>query len=154
MKFNITCDDATFYVNKKKGVVVCVIDNTQDLFKQFALENFRISYTCDTVYNLTHNINSCLSEKMNMPEKFTGIARLSKDDEWNEEIGRAIAFSRAKDALLKSFLKRINTYVDTLVKWLNESLDMANKLREKLVVNSQRRHSYIDQFIGVEPEDE
>lgn len=157
MKFNITRDDAHFYVDKEKGVVVCVIDNTTDLFKQFALENFRISYMCDETYNFIHYINkgdSCLSEKLNMPAKFIGVARLGKDDEWDEDIGCTIAFSRAKDSLLRSFWKRADIYFTTIYKWIEESADMTDKLGEKFSVNMEKRHTYIEELVGAIPEEE
>lgn len=157
MKFNITRDDAKFYVDEEKGVVVCVIDDTRDLFKDFARDNYRISYKCDLDYNFEHNINgwnSTLEEKMTMPNKFTGIARLGEGDEWNEEIGCAIAFSRAKDALLQSFWKRVETYFDTIYTWIEDAANMTDKLGEKFSINTEKRHNYIKELIGPDPEEE
>ena len=157
MKFNITRDDAKFYVDKEKGIVVCVIDNTSNLFKDFARDNYRISYECDSYYNYTHNINnwfSSLGEKMIMPNKFTGIARLGEGDEWNEEVGCAIAFSRAKDALLQSFWKRVETYFDIIYTWIEDAANMTDKLGEKFAINTEKRHNYIKELIGTDPEEE
>ena len=157
MKFNITRDDAEFYVDKEKGVVVCVIDNTRDLFKQFALDNYRISYMCDEEYNFIHYINkgdSTLSKKMDMPSRFTGIARLGEGDKWDEEVGCAIAFSRAKDALLQSFWKRVDTYFDTIYTWIEDAANMTDKLGEKFSINTEKRHNYIKELIGPDPEEE
>ena len=89
-----------------------------------------------------------------MPNKFIGVAHCGKNDEWNEDIGCTIAFSRAKDALLKSFWKRVETYFETLGKWYDEALDMANRLGEKFDINMEKRHAYIEELVGAAPEAE
>lgn len=155
MDFNITAKNAKFIVNKEKRVVVCVIERTSFMFIDFVLDNFRIGVDVDNHWNWTHRKSdkNNLREKLYMPNKFVGIAVCSPDDEWNEEIGRTIAFSRAKDNVLKSFFKRANTYVNTLDKWLNESVDIINQLGAKLEVNTEKRHNYIKSLVGEESTD-
>jgi hypothetical protein len=151
MRFNITTDNAKFFVDKEKKTVVCVIENTKKLFCDFVNTNFRISTDCDEIYNCVHGINGCdsiLDEKMLMPNKFVGIAKCSENDEWNEDIGCTIAFSRAKNNLINSFFKRAQTYVNYIDKWLNEAVNTFNMLGEKLEVNKTKRNEYIASLIA------
>lgn len=151
MRFNITTDDAKFFVDKEKKTVVCVIENTRKLFCNFVNTNFRISTDCDGIYNCVYGINGCdsiLDEKMLMPNKFVGIAKCGENDEWNEDIGCTIAFSRAKNNLINSFFKRAQTYVNYIDKWLNEAVNTFNMLGEKLEVNKTKRNEYIASLIA------
>lgn len=151
MRFNITTDDAKFFVDKEKKTVVCVIEETRNLFRDFVNTNFHISTDCDQIYNCVRSINGCdstLNEKMLMPNKFVGIAKCGEDDKWDEDIGCVIAFSRAKNNLITSFFKRAQTYVNYLDKWLNETVNTFNALGEKLETNKTKRNEYIESLIG------
>ena len=155
MRFNVTADDAKFFVDEEKKTVVCVIDNTEDLFRVFVNTNFRISIDCDQVYNSVHRINGCdsiLYEKMLMPKRFIGIARCGEEDVWDENIGRVIAFSRAKNKLITSFFKRAQTYVNFIDRWLNEAVNTFNMLGERLAENSAKRDEYIASLVGTPEE--
>ena len=155
MRFNVTADDAKFFIDEEKKTVVCVIENTEDLFHSFVNTNFRISTDCDQIYNCVHRINGCdstLNEKMLMPNKFVGIAKCGEDDKWDENIGCTIAFSRAKNNLITSFFKRAQTYVNYIDKWLNEAINTFNKLGEKLTENSKKRDEYIASLVGTPEE--
>ena len=153
MKLNITKEDAKFIVKPDEKIVICVIENTQRLFIKFAQENFRIDTDCDYGWSTLHTkANSVLRHKLLMPNKFVGVARCSENDEWNEEIGRVIAFSRAKDNLLKSFFKRAQTYTNYIENGLNDAIDMLNRMGEKFSVNAEKREKYIDSLLGVEEE--
>ena len=144
--FNIKPSDATYFINEEKKVVVCTVDKTKYLFINFVTENFRIwsSNICD---------DASLWYKLEMPNKFTGVARCSENDEWNPETGKLIAFSRMKDNLNKSFFKRANTYVNFLDRAADEAADVLGKIGEKLSVNTEHRHNLINSLIGEEPKD-
>ena len=150
MKFNISAEDAKFIVDEQKQIVVCIIEHTKYLFSDFALNNFHISIDCDADYIIKRNQkwNNDLKRKLEMPDKFVGMAVCSKDDVWDEQIGRAIAFSRAKDNLLKSFFKHAQTYISTIDKWLEEAAEIINAMGDKLFENTERRHAYIESLIG------
>ena len=155
MRFNVTADDAKFFIDEEKKTVVCVIEDTKNLFRDFVNTNFRISTDCDEVYNCVHCINGCdsaLDEKMLMPNKFVGIAKCGENDKWDEDTGCTIAFSRAKNNLITSFFKRAQTYVSYLDKWLNEATDTFNKLGWKLSENRQKRGEYIASLVGTPEE--
>ena len=146
MKFNITMKDAKFFVNEEKRIVVCVIEHTNDLLIKFINNNCKLGSDCDGIF--WEKYNHCLSKKLVMPNKFIGTAYCSEDDEWDENIGRVIAFSRAKDNLLQSFFKHTQTYVTYINKCLDESITIFNNLGEKLTQNKKHRHEYIINLVG------
>lgn len=152
MRFNVSAEDAKFFIDEEDKVVVCVIEKTKRLFLDFATDNFRINPMCDESFSWRNSIKSDhnLAHKLLMPDRFVGIARCGADDEFDEDVGCAIAFSRAKDNLLRSFFKRATTYVNTIDKWLNDSVDLVNELGAKLTVNTEKRHSYINSLLGEE----
>lgn len=144
MKINITKNDARFIVNEKKGKVVCIIDNTRDLFLHYAEDNFRIRPDCDGEWSE----DSCLFPKLIMPNRYVGVATCNPEDTFSVETGKLIAFSNAKDKIHKSFFKRANTYVNTLDNWLTQAVDSINRYGEKIEFNTQRRHDKITELVG------
>lgn len=155
MKFNITQDDATFIYQDgnekdKRKKVICIINHTGNLFHEFVEQNLPLSCVPDSPNMFS---DSRIWHETYMPDKFVGVAICSEDDEYNPEIGRMIAFSRAKDNLHKSFFKRATIYINTIDALLGESLDIINAYGEKLSVNSARRHSYIKSLLGEDTSD-
>ena len=143
MNFNISKENATFYVNPEKRKVVCIIDNTKMMFLDFIEANLPIKTYCNSIWG-----NSKFENKLLMPRQFMGIATCSPDDEWNEETGKIIAFSRAKDNLNRSFFKRANTYVNTIDDWLSQAVEKINAYGDKVTINTDRRHERIDELLG------
>lgn len=140
--FNIKPSDARYIINEDKKVVVCIVENTENLFRDFVDNNFRLGTHCDFP-NHGRRLNLSLS----MPNRFIGIARCSKDDEWSPELGKLIAFSRAKDNINTSFFKRANTYVNFIDKHLNIAVDTFNSLGQKLSKNTEHRHNLINTLL-------
>jgi len=143
MKFNISKKDARFIVNKDKKKVVCIIEDTNKCFIKFVDENLPIKSYCNDYWH-----PSRLENKLFMPNKFIGVATCSDDDEWNEETGKLIAFSRAKDNLNKAFFKRAKAYIDTLDDWLSDAVEQINGFGEKVEINTNRRHNRINELLG------
>lgn len=150
MKFNVKPSDCRFVVNENKRTVVCIYEGCESTLLNFLDENtsirlFRFGYG--------PRIRT-LEDKLCMPNRFIGVATCGEDDEWNEETGKLIAFSRMKDKLNKSFFKRAQTYIETVDKWLNETVDLFNSLGVKLEKNAERRHNLITSLVGEEPSNE
>lgn len=142
MKFNVKPSDCRFVVNEEKKTVVCIYENCSCDFINFINNNCKLEpFGCN-------NFSVSLFQKMFMPNKFIGVAVCGPDDEWDEKTGRLIAFSRMKDKLNKSFFKRAQTYIETVDKWLNETVDLFNSLGVKLEKNQEKRHENIDKLIG------
>lgn len=147
--FNIKPSDAKYFIDEEKRTVICVIENTKYLFNHFCNDNFKLG-----VQNIVlWRDKSDFFEKLNMPNRFVGQATCSKDDEWNVETGKLIAFSRAKDKVNKSFFKRANTYINTLDQWVNDAAEVLNQVGEKLSINTERRYNLIESIVGGKPED-
>lgn len=147
-KFNVAQEDCKYIIDRDKRKVVCLIENTKFMFTDFMNHNFVIAV--DPFFTYSQSYKS-LYPQLLMPNRFWGIATCDESDEWDEEVGKLIAYSRAKDKLNKSFFKRANCYVDTMDKYLNDSVDILNRLGDKLTASTERRHKKIADIIG-EPE--
>lgn len=143
MNFNVSKDNATFFVNPEKRKVICIIDNTELMFLDFIEANLPIKTCCCGWWKERQ-----FEKELEMPGRFVGVATCSQDDEWNEETGKIIAFSRAKDNLNRSFFKRANTYVNTIDDWLSRAVEKINAYGDKVTINTDRRHERIDELLG------
>jgi serine/threonine protein kinase HipA of HipAB toxin-antitoxin module len=83
-----------------------------------------------------------------MPDRIVGVATCDENDEWNEEIGKAIAFSRAKYKLHNSFFKRANTFANECGQALNKLIDSLNDYGEQLSANAEKREKWITEKVG------
>ena len=122
----IKMSDCKFYVNEKARTVICVTPNVSSLVIDFIYDHF-IWNDIDMWYGL-----SDIKEKLIMPRTFMGKAVCAPEDEWDEELGRMIAFARAKDKCYKSFFKRANTYVQAVDRRLGDMIEMLNDFGLKL----------------------
>lgn len=144
-KFNIHPEDCRYIVNVDKRKVICIIDDTERLFIDFANKNFEIPYDCtDTYFGNKRNMRS----KLLMPKRFWGVATCDENDLWDERIGKKLAFSKAKDKLNKSFVKRANIYVHTFDKYLDHAVEMLAGVCDKLNASTEHRHNKLDVLLG------
>ena len=148
MRLNIAPKDCRYIVDKNKKKIVCIIDETEYLFLNFVNSNFAIMLENmgeGWFYN-----NRKFLKKFHMPKRFVGIATCGDSDEWDEETGKLIAYSRAKDNLNKSFFKRANLYVNSIDREVDRATETLNVLGKKLTTNTERRHKKIASLIGEE----
>lgn len=135
----IKMSNCRFYVDKENRTVVCVIPHTQNLLIDFIHEHFRwgdIDLWCAICSRLEKT-------KLLLPRSFVGKAVCSPDDEWDEETGMLIAFSKAKDKCYKSFFKRANTLVQTIDRRLGDAIELFNDFGLKLEVKRDALHQEI-----------
>lgn len=135
----IKMSDCKFYVNEEEKTVVCVIPDTAFMLNDFVNENFKFS---------DFDINEalwCGCRSYLMPCSFMGKAVCSADDEWNEELGKMIAFSRAKDKCYRSFFKRANALINTIDKRLNEMINVFNNMGDKLYAKREKLEHMIEE---------
>lgn len=136
----IKMSDCRFYVNEKERTVVCVIPDTDHMVLDYIWENFQ-----------WHDINmyDALEKRyaLLMPRSFMGKAVCAAEDEWNEETGRLIAFSRAKDKCYKSFFRRANSFVQQLDKRLGDMIDSFNDFGLKLEDKREGMQQHIEELI-------
>ena len=141
----IKMSDCKFYVDEDARVVVCVIPNANDMLIDFVREHFR----WDDV-DMDYAIDYHFEPKLQMPRSFMGKAVCAAEDEWNEELGRKIAFSRAKDKCYKSFFKRANLLVQTYDRRLGDMIETFNDFGLKLDSKREALQNYIESQIKKE----
>ena len=134
-----------FYVNEQERVVICVIPHTKNMLKQFVMEHFQ----WDDI-DLAFSPNWHFNNKLAMPSSFMGKAVCSPDDEWNEALGRKIAFSRAQDKCSKSFFKRANLLVQTIDRRLGDMITTFNDFGLKLDKKREALENDIESVIKKE----
>ena len=141
--FEIKPENCKFIIKEKDRKVICIMNDTQAMFINYAEQYCPIGCYCD--YQVV--TNKTLSDKLTMPNQFIGIATCSPNDEWDEQIGRTIAFSRLKDKIIASFFRRANTYFQVVDKWLDIFANQVNGLGIRLENNTVRRHEYIAKYL-------
>lgn len=126
----IKMSDCRFHINEDTRTVVCVIPNTRDLVIDFIQENFQFSDI--NMYDLINFWNKRFMHEVSMPKSFMGKAKCAEEDNWDVELGKMIAFSRAKDKCYKSFFKRANKFVQAIDRRLGDMITVFNDFGVKL----------------------
>lgn len=97
----------SYNVDKEKGIVVCLLHcriyNAINYVNSHFMQN-----------NLAVYLDFGKDERFYMPCKFTGIAKCSVDDEFDEEVGKRIARQRATELYQRSLWKHIRNIYDSL----------------------------------------
>lgn len=143
MSKGIKMSDCRFYVNEAERTVVCVVPNTSHMVMDFIWDNFNWADI-----NMSDAIDYRLRKEIRMPNSFMGKAICAPEDEWNEELGKMIAFSKAKDKCYKSFFKRANNFVQTIDQRLGNMIESFNNFGMKLENKREALQSQIDEMIG------
>lgn len=138
MKHSIKREDVKYFVNEEKRTVVAVLEGTECLFTDFMYEN-NGPLPCRDYYELDN--------RYSLPNRFVGIAKCSVNDEWNEQLGKLIAFDRLKEKVNNSFVKCANKYVEDIDKSINTFCNNTQAYLNKLASNSDRRKNLINQLI-------
>ena len=133
----IKMSDCKFYVDETARKVICVIPNTKFMVWNYVNEHFDWN---DFSVSLAANFRTL---KLDMPSSFRGIAVCNPEDEWNPELGRLIAFSKAKDKCYKSFFKRANALVQAIDRRLGDMINDFNDFGMKL---SEKRDQITDEI--------
>lgn len=142
----IKMSDCKFYMNPEAQTVVCVIPNTKYMVLDFIRDNFIFSDI--DIYDSINFEGERLTEALKMPNSFVGKARCVPEDEWNEELGKMIAYSRAKDKCYKSFFKRANMFVQTVDRRLGDMIEMFNDFGLKLDAKKEALEAKIDEKLN------
>jgi hypothetical protein len=148
----IKMSDCRFYVNEAERTVVCVIPQsveegnwrkfTSDMVLDFIYDNFS-SREVDFHYAM----DRAFEDELKMPSTFMGKAVCAPDDEWNEETGKLIAYSRAKNKFYKSFFRRANKYVQTMDSHLMKIVDTFNDFGERIGDNDKKLEEQIKEMV-------
>lgn len=141
----IKMSDCRFYINEQARTIICVIPNTQYMLRDFIYQHFQFKDV-----DIWEATNWSMINKIAMPYSFMGKAVCAPGDEWNEELGRMIAFSRAKDKCYKSFFRRANMLIQTVDKRLNDMITMFNDFGMRLEAKHEALQAQIDERINKE----
>ena len=155
MKVNISKSDCNFYVNKDKRTVVCVIKEIkQQDGSKMPVRLMLLNYLREILHKhedpkLGVNIMLCnLGEKLMMPSVITGKSTCSNEDEWNEQLGREIAYARARQTLYKNFYRRATLVSNSISDNLDNIIEDFNLLGQKLTNAQTGIQSRIDEALG------
>lgn len=143
----IKMSECKFYVDEEARTVICVIPRTEHMVLDFIWEHFDWPDV-----NLSDAIDYHMRHDIKMPKSFMGKAVCAAEDEWNEETGRMIAFSRAKDKCYKSFFKRANKFVQAIDRRLGDAIELFNDFGLKLEGKRAALQNQIDERTKVEKE--
>jgi hypothetical protein len=131
-KINIKPEHCYFYVNKEAGKVTCVLFDTK-----YLLENFLNDNGTRTPFFYP-------DFKVELPNKFVGIASCSPEDEWNEELGKRIAFMRMKRKFYTAFFNAATKFFNDVDKYTEALIDCINRYGEKISENLRKDNEYIN----------
>ena len=139
MKINVkpTSEGVRFIVNREQGKVICIISDTADLLSDFI--GLWRSEWCVPVK---------IRRNLKLPNRFVGVATCDENDEWDEELGCTIAFSRAKYKLQTSFFRRATTFVNECDSALSKLISDLNNYGERISANSDKREAWINEKVG------
>lgn len=107
-------NDCQFFVNKDKRAVTCIYYNKN------------IWGAVDFV-----DRDYYYKSKFALARRYVGVARCNPDDNWNEDIGRLVAYTRMKNSYFKDFFIRTKKIYEEMEKILNEEYYACNKLGDK-----------------------
>jgi len=139
MKINVkpTSENVRFIIQPERRKVVCIISNTKNYLGDFV-----------DLWGNDWTVPWKVEDILRMPDRFVGVATCDENDEWDEEIGKAIAFSRAKYKLHNSFFKRANTFVNECDRALAKLITSLNDYGEQLSANADKREKWITEKVG------
>ena len=124
--------DVKYFIDKEKGITICKIMNTQDDFISFLAGND--SPLLSEAWNLIYS-----NSDFTMPREFVGKAQLSAEDVYDEETGKALAYSRAKHLRDKSFFAHANLFANWLDKESNKIFNDIDRYGRRLQKNEEYR---------------
>jgi len=141
MKINVKQKDCKFIVKPDERMVICVIDGewVRDLLTDFIRDFDFNDFQFFTTYKF--------DKKLELPRSFIGKAVCADEDEWDENLGRKIAYSRAKNKLYTSFFKRANLYVQAVDRRLNDVINRFNDLGASLDENKRALEENIEKHL-------
>lgn len=123
-----------YFVNKEKGIVVARINDCKRDF---------ISFLFDSCNQNALAYRDKEYDQLLMPRSFVGVAQLGENDIWDEELGKQIAYQRAKQKRDASFFKRANMLVRLYERELDKLCNLFDAYGKRLSDNNEYRERKI-----------
>lgn len=133
-KVNVTQKDCKFYVDRANGVVACVLRNTKYILHNDLAE--KNPYVCQDIIEIT-----------NMPDQFIGVARCGKGDNFDEQVGRKLAFYRLKKKFYSSYFKRANAYFNAVDRIIGQQVEQFNQIGLKVGRNLDKMEEQLKDYL-------
>lgn len=136
-----------FYVNKDERTVVCVLSRCDNDCISFMRNNSGFNPDSISRVNYPWIDHTVLVDVGKMPSRFVGKAVCSEEDEWDESIGRTIAYSRARKNYDRSFFRHANAIVTTIDKYLGQLVDVFNAYGDKIAAAEENRDTRLEKLM-------
>ena len=130
MKDYIREENCKFIVNKDARKVVCIFEGGDNI------EDYLESKVSGTY--LYWDVN------LNLANRYVGIATCAENDEWDEKIGRRIAFYKMKKKFYNALFRRVNKVIDACDNELARIADSFNLLGAKVQRFVDHETKYIE----------
>ena len=128
-----------YIVDKEHRKIICLLTNTED-----ALWSFIEKYNKDIIYWIPLNKQKTM---LMMPSSFRGVATCAEGDEWDEELGKKIAYARARYKFDSSFFNHANHMVNYLDRSIDELSSALNRYGARISNNHARRDTQLKKKI-------
>ena len=136
MKINIKPSDCRFIINSDKRKVICILEGTEDVVIDFTDPGLLWLFSAKERMDLR------------MPNRFDGVATCAAEDEWDEEVGKALAFYRMKEKFVNSFYKRVQYAVTRAAHRIDKIVNLSNAYLEQTDKNQTNRRNWLEKRIG------
>lgn len=140
MNLDIKKKNCKFYVDKENKKVVCVIPNTRYMARDF-INDFNVE-----LYPLSDKLRN----EIRMPNSFSGIASCHEDDTFDEEIGKLIAYHKARRKLNISLFKRLNSYIQFVDNELVKMMNVCNNYGHIQSTRENAREEQLKKYLNKE----
>lgn len=114
-------------------MVKCFLTDTQNIANDTLLDMDEDMVTSE-VYH----------PRYKMPNQYLGVAHCNPNDEWNPELGKQIAYDKARAKLDRSLFKRLQLYVNRCDKHYNDVVNSINVLGRRLSQSHDHRTERIE----------
>ena len=139
-KTNIKMGKPVYIVKPKDGIIVCKITTCgcDDNFPYLDLWSVKLSKKLQKRFN----IGTIMRE-----QTFTAVARLHKDDTWDEVTGKRIAESKCKRQIYEFYCRLYSFVIDEI---LHNDIALFNQYADNLMYCYNRETRHLKELTGNE----
>ena len=138
MRINIKMKDCAFTIDRAHRRVICVIK----ISKSIAFD-----YLNNIESMLSMTIPDEVASRMYLPPSIVGIATCAEEDEWDEEIGKRVAYNKAKLNFVSKLYFAFNVYFSFANKTLGELAATCDILGSRMSANIIRSQQKVEEMI-------